>query len=92
MSHHEGEWEAPAPVIELFGVEALIARRTALAQRLGRASVQLNKANLEYNSCIREILEVNASLREQGVDTNALGRELQKPAPPSAASEGYGRY
>ena len=92
MSHHEGEWEASAPVIELFGVEALVARRIALAQRLGRASVQLNEANLEYNSCIREILEVNASLREQGVDTNTLGRELQQPAPPSAASEGYGHY
>ena len=92
MSQHEGDGERTAPVIGLFGVEALVAKRTALQQRLGQASLRLNEANTDYNSCIHEIIEVNMALREHGVDTDAIGRELQKPAASSTAVEGYGSY
>jgi uncharacterized membrane protein len=92
MSQIEGGQEYTAPVIGLFGAEALMAKRAALQQRLGRASIQLNEASQEYHACISEMIEVNMALREQGVDTNALANELQRDVPAGAAVEGYGLH
>lgn len=92
MAHSEAGGEFTAPVIGLFGAEALIAKRASLQQRLGNVSVRLNEASQEYNSCIAEIIEVNTALRQQGVDTDALARDLQHQVPREAAVEGYGQY
>jgi hypothetical protein len=77
-------------IIDLFGVEALLLRRKQLQQRLGGASVRLNEANREYHDCIQEIIQVNGRLLAEGVDTNALGRELQQDVPANAAVNDYG--
>lgn len=92
MAEHEGEMELTAPVIGLFGVEALIAKRASLQQRLGKASLELNEASREYNACITDMIALNAALRAEGVDTNALASELQQDLPNETAVNGYGRY
>lgn len=84
--------KVPGEVIELFGAEALIDRRKQLQQRLGGISVRLNDVSQEYNACIQEIIELNGRLAAEGVDTNALGRELQRDVPANAAVNGYDRY
>lgn len=84
--------EVPGEVIELFGAEALIMRRRQLQQKLGRVSVQLNEINQAYSACIHELIELNARLAAEGVDTNALGMELQRDVPAHAAVNDYGGY
>lgn len=82
--------EETGEVIELFGVEGLLLRRKQLQQQLGGASVRLTEANREYHDCIQEIIQVNGRLLAEGVDTNALGQELQQAVPANAAVNDYG--
>jgi hypothetical protein len=64
-------------VVALHGPEALVIHRKNLQRRLGEASSRLCDATKEYNDCISEILATNEALMRAGIDTNALGRELQ---------------
>lgn len=77
MSAEAFDPSAPETVIELFGPEALIARRTRLHHRMGELSALLCDVTQDYNDCIREIIETNTALREAGVDTDTLARHLQ---------------
>lgn len=64
-------------VIELFGTEALIRKRMHLHNKLAQKSILLTIANREYNDCILEIIQTNAALASEGVDTDALAQRLQ---------------
>ena len=64
-------------VIELFGAEALIARRRRLQAALGEASIELVRANQAYNQLIQDIIQTNAAIREQGLDPYQVAQQLE---------------
>lgn len=64
-------------VIELFGTEALIARRRRLQAALGEASIELVRANQAYNQLIQDIIQTNAAIREQGLDPYQVAQQLE---------------
>ena len=64
-------------VIELFGAEALIARRRRLQAALGEASIELVRANQVYNQLIQDIIQTNAAIREQGLDPYQVAQQLE---------------
>jgi hypothetical protein len=64
-------------VIELFGAEALIARRRRLQAALGEASVELVRANQAYNQLIQDIIQTNTAIREQGMNPDEVMQQLE---------------
>lgn len=64
-------------VIELFGAEALIARRRRLQAALGEASIELTRANQVYNQLIQDMIQTNAAIREQGLDPYEVAQQLE---------------
>ena len=68
---------APSEVIELFGAEALVARRRRLQAALGEASIELTRANQVYNQLIQDMIQTNAAIREQGLDPNEVAQRLE---------------
>lgn len=67
----------PSEVIELFGAEALIARRKRLQAELGEASMVLVRATQTYNQLILELIQNNKTLREQGVNPEEVLQQLE---------------
>lgn len=74
--------ESSGEVIELFGLDAVVRRRKALQDKLGKLSIILNDVNTAYNECIQEIIKTNDELataesKGEDIDTQALARNLQ---------------
>lgn len=67
---------ASSEVIELFGAEALIARRRRLQAALGEASIEVVRANQAYNQIIQDMIQTNAAIREQGINPDEVIQQL----------------